>query len=195
MTERPIIFNTPMVQAILDGRKTITRRLVKQSNSATTTNFFKLDFNDVVVDNGYLKVKQREDDTRHRVFPKIEIGDILWVRETWGKYYDPVMPCCNIEHIVYKADNDLKDGKWYPSIHMHRSASRITLEITNIKVERLRDITEEDAIKEGINRGDCSEFNLMGVHRALFSKIWESIYGAESWQFNPWVWVIEFKKI
>ncbi|EJG2210103.1 TPA: hypothetical protein O4G03_003908 [Proteus mirabilis] len=202
MKEYPIIFNTEMVQAILAGRKTQTRRVVKN----------------VMPDNClWIKkpTKIRNGTTTHvldapkyNLCPLGKAGDRLWVRETWQgplvdceKAYDlfkDPTPYQKVENCVYKADgvavpeyidcdDNFRQG-WRPSIHMPRWASRITLEITNVRVERLQDISEQDAIAEGIT-------NISVLSKYIFSTLWESIYGFDSWSSNPWVWVIEFKKV
>ncbi|HCN43718.1 MULTISPECIES: ASCH domain-containing protein [Proteus] len=192
MKERGIIFNAEMVKAILDGRKTQTRRIVKN----------------VMLDNGiWLKkpTKTRSGTTthvldapKHNLCPLGKIGDRLYVREAFKA------GVCTESTIAYKATHkpsDLEEGwyeeiKWTPSIHMPRRYSRITLEITNIRVERLNDISNDDAKSEGCWYGRGG-----GVpDKALtpsdqFPTLWEEIYGDGSWSSNPWVWVIEFKRI
>lgn len=192
MKERGIIFNAEMVKAILDGRKTQTRRIVKN----------------VMLDNGiWLKkpTKTRSGTTthvldapKHNLCPLGKIGDRLYVREAFKA------GVCTESTIAYKATHkpsDLEEGwyeeiKWTPSIHMPRRYSRITLEITNIRVERLNDINNDDAKSEGCWYGRGG-----GVpDKALtpsdqFPTLWEEIYGDGSWSSNPWVWVIEFKRI
>ena len=167
MTERPILFNGPMVRAILDGRKTMTRRIVKAGT--------------------------RDD---WNACPYGVIGDRLWVRETWrcfgGREYEYQQ---HQPSIIYRADDGPthNEGGWRPSIFMPRWASRITLEITGVRVERLQDISEADAEAEG-----CT-----GDHRAdrdsdaaqEFRSLWNQINGKRaSWDSNPWVWVVEFRR-
>ncbi|WYW98746.1 hypothetical protein WMR86_17520 [Proteus vulgaris] len=192
MKERGIIFNAEMVRAILDGRKTQTRRIVKN----------------VIPDNGiWLKkpTKTRSGTTTHvldapkyNLCPLGKVGDRLYVREAFKA------GVCTESTIAYKATHkpsDLEEGwyeeiKWTPSIHMPRWASRITLEITDVRVERLNDISNDDAKSEGCWYGRGG-----GVpDKALtpsdqFPTLWEEIYGDGSWSSNPWVWVIEFKRI
>lgn len=206
MKERGIIFNAEMVRAILDERKTQTRRIVKN----------------VMPDNGiWLKkpTKTRSGTTthvldapKHNLCPLGKIGDHLWVRETFNGFWlnnseiqeikDGVSSA--LELCSYKAD--YPDGSksvegWTPSIHMPRWASRITLEITNIQVEKLQDISKQDAISEGAPQGHYSidiiskRFGFPDFSRSWFAQIWMDIYGEDSWSSNPWVWVIEFKRI
>lgn len=190
MNERPILFSTPMVKAILDGRKTMTRRVMKPQPE----------------EGAYLH--HYEDDgiafANPCVFHKYRyvVGDRLWVRETFH-IVPPNM-------IFYKTDpeNKAKTG-WKPSIFMPRCASRITLEITSIKVERLQDITEDDAIKEGIPDKYSSYSNeyqiwsesrkkYLSGHTAIkvFEQLWNSINGKKyPWAADPWVFAIEFKRV
>jgi hypothetical protein len=183
MIERPILFSTPMIQAILDGKKTMTRRVVK--------------FNDT----GRVKLRHKnwhiEDENVVLGCPYGQVGDSLWVRETFVKDAD--------HNIHYKADSipPWKDTKWKPSIFMPRWASRITLEITNIRVERLQEITEEDAIKEGMKPnkfengfGQIYPSGGKTPHKRAFAILWDSINGDKHpWASNPWVWCIEFQRI
>ncbi len=168
MKERPIIFSTPMVKAILEGRKTMTRRIIKNIKGATEK-----------YPKGFAKC------------PYGVVGDRLWVKETYFPNEGQV------PNIIYKADwNDRhKTGitftcQWKPSIFMPRIYSRITLETTNIRVERLQEITEEDAKKEGVMEGEDT-----GYYNEGFYRIWDKINGKDSWKENPYVWVIEFRRI
>ncbi|MCU8008453.1 hypothetical protein L5M11_13105 [Shewanella sp. SM87] len=186
MKQRPIIFNTEMVQAILDGRKTQTRRIVKPLKDK---NFgCNLSPNEIAgeVNNGDLQNCQFG-----------EVGDQLYVRETFQ------VGLCTKSTIAYKATHkpsDLEDGwyeviKWKPSIHMPRWAARIILEITDVRVERLKDISEEDAIAEGCDYPEIPEMGWKFKAAFNFKFLWKKIYGEQSLKSNPWVWVIEFKVI
>lgn len=195
MTERPILFSAPMVKEILEGRKTMTRRVVKKDIS---NQFDTGDSCDTV-----------------EICPYGSVGDRLWVKETWAveESLDAKPPrgfsawpvwfkannayCCNANGFPnhgFHSPNATK-GKWRPSIFMPRWASRITLEITGISVERLQDITEEDAMKEGIPMEiDCPECD---TARKKFKNLWDSINGkkpGKAWNANPWVWVVEFRR-
>lgn len=174
MTERPILFSAPMVRAILDGTKTQTRRVVK--NKPYTGEPAKC--------------------------PYGAAGDFLWIREKWQRLRD----AAGRQIVEYCAGPFLLDvethKRWHPSIHMPRWASRITLEVTGVRVERLQDISESDAIAEGIERNVFNDewsgygqfhgaaLTPKGSYRAL----WESINGPGSWDANPWVWVVEFTR-
>ncbi|EIX9112734.1 hypothetical protein [Klebsiella pneumoniae] len=234
MKERGMIFNGEMVRAILDGRKTQTRRIM---------------------------APQPADDIERCIFPNPEAigwkssrrhkhgsttahfchygkpGDRIWVRETWGVVshafsddglmidWVPDRPATAIHEIpfgngyysgyaIYAADGDFtwgdddgyEDGRscWKPSIHMPRAVSRILLEITDVRVERLNAISEEDARAEGIIDGgclNCGEPEPCGCANPepdatdAFAYLWQSIYGQENWNANPWVWVISFERV
>ncbi len=206
-----MIFNGEMVRAILDGRKTQTRRIMKVQPSDgfhPTHNGYDLDLNahwytpGVVDKNGYLQPAKKDvfgvaDENEGYTCPFGSVGDRIWVRETWNKYGGL---------LTYRADYDWIEDmkkemachesypKWHPSIHMPRLASRLTLEITGVRVERLRDLSEDDAKSEGIT--PPSGGVLPGwEYRINFRDLWMSIYGADNWEANPWVWVIEFKVV
>jgi hypothetical protein len=186
VSERPILFSGTMVRAILDGRKTQTRRVITRvvwANPTYDAQTF-MDINPV-----------------HRANPSGlcpygDPGDTLWVRETFAKRYadaqrDPA------DGIIYRADGGLAvEPRWTPAIHMPRWASRLTLRITAVRVQRVQDITAEDAHAEGILRGptfgDRDIFD-----RALFAKLWDSINAKRgySWDSNPWVWALTFERV
>ena len=182
--ERPILFSAPMVRAILEGRKTVTRREVKKPAA--------LDCLAAGFEPSFLALPGNAD-----LCPYGKPGDRLWVRETTGE------DCRgSISTTTYSADGAPSDLEWWysrrscPSIHMPRKACRILLEITAIRVERLQDITDEQAEAEGVDflraAPDLDE-TLTAAH--LFDCLWSSINGAESWNADPWVWVVEFKQV
>lgn len=193
--ERPISFSGPMVRAILDGRKTQTRRVIKTS------------LNLEIVPRGELV---RLCDYGHN-------GDRLWVRETWAteKRMDTQKPSfldySGDAPLWYKADYSpstravgdkwdyVERGKWRPSIFIPRWASRITLEITEVRVQRVQDISEEDAVAEGTPINDFLPINtarIAGVDtRTYFAELWNKINGKGAWESNPWVWAISFKVV
>lgn len=220
--ERPILMNSEMVRAILDGRKTQTRRIVKPIASHWAKGcYHRPDGRWIWVtgerpDNGQGEGVSLGNEPFKCPYGKP--GDRLWVRETWQGYrqtsyeYDeweamesPKDRHDNAYVPVYQADKKNFPEKWFPSIHMPHEYSRITLEITGMRVERLRDISEADSIAEGLRvfpfedsvayawkDGDfCGHASATGAYRAL----WESINGPGSWDANPWIWVIEFKCI
>jgi len=214
--ERPILFSAPMVRAILAGSKTQTRRIVKMP--ASWDCFVCADWG-----NGWWPYKS--DDGENPSFDNNEVplncpygivGDHLWVRETWSSDFSGHYP---FDRVWYAADDDRKhdierrDGvrgiyspesakhipfKWHPSIHMPRAASRIDLEVAGVRVERLQDISEEDAQAEGCLPLFIDGQGVLGAqpfYRYGFEKLWQSINGAESWDANPWVWVVEFRRV
>lgn len=215
MKERPILFNGPMVRAILDGRKTQTRRVVK-GIALDWLNEVRFTPEYVALPESYLS-------------PYGFAGDRLWVRETWRGVVEISAPGAPLEHgvaryvpdeqycrrIEYKATHPHDSEPYRPSIHMPRWASRITLEVTDVRVERLQSITAADAQREGIvewHSGEQKSYMLgpgdgIGIFgkpgswrpeataEAGFQTLWSSINGAASWEANPWVWVVEFKRV
>lgn len=184
MSVKPILFNTEMVQAILDGRKTCTRRVLKHPFE--------------VHPNGYI-TKPRGNERLCPYIPPYQSGDVLYVRETWckGSYENEK------EKYYYKADDNNFFCTWHPSIHMPKEAARIFLKVTNVRVERLQDITDDEAAAEGANFKDGKNVGFEEKMRRTsierFIEIWNSTikktdlerYG---WDANPWVWVIEFER-
>lgn len=234
MKTRPILFNGAMVRAILDGRKTQTRRIVKLPAFHEWGDGF----------DGQIMYSKDEKFGGFSVdelsCPIGRISDHLWVRETWGLnepspcMYDPIddrdLPESSYimasggqdvlaywkNRVVYRSSikgnhTDREVKKWRPSIHMPRWASRIQLEITGVRVERLNDISSEDSIAEGIERvggatsccpwrnyrkGHTGEMDMhCSAPARSYMTLWESINGAGSWNANPWVWVIEFRMV
>lgn len=218
MTERPILFSGPMVRALLDGSKTQTRRVIKDQTIGKDYSH-TLDDGRVHLEwlgtptcgSGVWDVPER---SMQIASPYGVIGDRLWVRESL-KFVDT--PTTRHDHAVYAADGVRVpreqgladwacDGMAFgfansvPSIHMPRWASRIMLEVTGVRVERLDDISEADARAEGVTiedrhmNGYCAGETRPPSIRA-FRDLWESINGDASWDANPWVWVVEFKRI
>ncbi|MDD3675822.1 hypothetical protein [Thauera propionica] len=193
MRERPILFSAPMVRAILDGRKTQTRRVVKDRHidAAPPACFFQW--------------------LRERC-PYGQPGDRLWVKETFfdtAPFRDAPLFESRATPIAYRADNEfIGCHKWRPSIHMPRRASRITLEINAVRVERLHEINAADAKSEGIEGqfegGPWRNYQRDGhwfpegkdtAPVLSYRTLWEKINGPGSWDANPWVWVIEVKRV
>lgn len=210
-----MIFNADMVRAILDGRKAQTRRIMKVQPSDgfhPTHNGYGLDLNahwytpGVVDKNGYLQPAKKDvfgvaDENEGYTCPFGAVGDRIWVRETFCAVHDHDEPS-GCSALLYAADGNGPYGKWTPSIHMPRCASRITLEITGVRVERLNSISQEDAQAEGMELtgwrptySDPDSGGEVWTPYDNFAQLWESIYGEGSWQANPWVWVIEFKVV
>lgn len=192
MTDRPILFSAPMVRAILEGRKTQTRRVIKpQPINPVDLNAFK--------GGGAFVDKSISGKDPLIKCPYGKAGDSLWVRETHALFGggSTVIYAANWkEDAVSRGMDNIPeevDWKWTPSIHMPRLASRITLEITSVRVERLQDISEQDALAEGMTFPEGMEHGSNPVD--AFRGLWQSINGPESWDANPWVWVIEFKRV
>ena len=191
MAIKPILFNTEMVRAILDGRKSCTKRLVKtrrkdacgfyvtKKADGTFSGIYEYDENESMFDNPLM--------------PPYQPGDILYIRETWSEGYEDGT-------YIYKADDKLADLPtfkesskliYHPSIHMPKEAARIWLKVTDVRVERLQDMTDDDAEAEG-----CFDYTSIALG---FPDVWDSTikksdidrYG---WDTNPWVWVIEFEQ-
>jgi len=192
MKERPILFSGKMVRAILDGRKTTTRRIVKPQPDRSFT---------------WTAHKQCEAEYK---CPYGQAGDRLWVRETWAglshnyesdswEQWEPSYLKESLDfpnQLIYRADGENELIKWTPSIHMLRWASRITLEITNVRVERLQEITEEDAINEGCGIQLLCPDDEYFKAKEHFCILWESINGKKyPWSSNPFVWVISFRRV
>jgi hypothetical protein len=193
LKERPILFSAPMVRALLAGTKTQTRRVCKPQPIADAR----------FVGGHYLPATKRNPGQEisveapyvHIACPYGQRGDRLWVRETWRRDIDKID---GARLVQYRADDaiveaprtyfDLPSAGWIPSIHMPRWASRITLEVTGVRVELLQEISEADAISEG-TPFPC------GGWVGGYQKLWESIHGPGSWEANPWVWVVEFKRV
>jgi hypothetical protein len=192
MKETPILFSGEMVRAILDGRKTQTRRICKPRFDGRTPCEH---FEPVVVNGQYYMMRHCNHGSECRPCPYGVVGDRLWVRETWAKCAGHT-DCGGIYFRADVADNiGAKVDRWRPSIYMPRHASRITLKITWVRVERLQEITEADAWAEGVTREAAGAEAPTG--RDCFEMLWDSInanrgYG---WAVNPWVWVVEFKRV
>lgn len=197
--EHPILMSGAMVRAVLDGSKTQTRRVVKQLDPAMGACTTGNDGLPMPVCWAY------GGPVLHCPYGKP--GDRIWVRETWycdhfevqkGPYLE--VPEAH-ELLVYRADNErpyeAEQPVWRPSIHMPRWASRVLLEIVSVRVERLNDCSDADARAEGTpgGHGVIPSYNYNATPSEHFCHLWESINGAGSWAANPWVWVIEFKRV
>lgn len=238
MIERPILFKGEMVRAILDGRKTQTRRIVKTGLEEFSTRDIGGGCTETIWSDSKRTISAGGGgDTRAHVLAKVcpygKRGDRLWVRETYA------IATGNGRYPVYRADAVEDDSgeregfwigdrfysyegtrRWFPSIHMPRWASRIMLEITDVRVQRLQEISEEDAVSEGMVRGEAgwasnkteadSEDHCLGTARFAFANLINSLHGGPKWNFaynegsdrpaplfdqNPWVWAISFKRI
>lgn len=234
MKERGMIFNGEMVRALLDGRKTQTRRIVKGTDSAVK---FCKEWN-INGEEVFVVLGEKDHTGMNPVLGAIScpfgaVGNRIWVREAFRVH----SRATDVATLVYKAsernswteqthrvpvavcNKPATPEKWTPSLHMPRWASRILLEITDVRVERLNAISEEDAQREGVHtevwdqtvvarnyaaRDEFFQFwsedmphyvEMNQLYRSSFRSLWESIYGSENWLANPWVWVIEFKRV
>ena len=187
MAIKPILFNTEMVRAILDGRKTCTRRLVRflPGENPQWTGYIR---------DGLMLYNGRNEPCIIKV--PYQPGDTLYVRETWCGL--PVNEAGHMRgHTIYyyKADGELRPkggrGTWHPSIHMPKEAARIWLKVTDVRVERLQDMTDDDAEAEG-----CFDYTstALGFFDVWDSTIKKSDLNCYGWDANPWVWVIEFER-
>ena len=205
MAIKPILFNTEMVRAILDGRKSCTRRINKDANDYVVPDmdFYDSDKRTYAVHNYADKEHTDKLSITERTCP-ICPGDILYVRETWHKYTKRVGKgenCHLAEFYGYKAsvaNSEDADEPWKPSIHMLKEAARIWLKVTDVRVERLQEITSEQICREGVEVEYPHVLN-GEEKRYAFSRLWDSTikksdldrYG---WNASPWVWVIEFER-
>lgn len=184
---KPILFNTEMVRAILDGRKTVTRRVVKPQPESRPTPMKKDScWPGCFAIQGTAKV----------IRPPYQPGDTLWVRETWAKSMAGTF--------MYQADDKaIMVERWRPSIHMPREAARLFLRVTGVRVERLKDIDGHGILKEGIDNGKSNP--AMGtrwenMQSMAFAELWDNTVKPEDratygWEAHPWVFVIEFERI
>ena len=221
MTDRPILFTGPMVRAILDGRKTQTRRLIKVGDTIEERD-------DGTLWPHYTTWAHGDDGSPWAPCPYGVPGDRLWARETW-RYHDWTedgLPwiryaaddarrlCANVtddwadrvsdawatlsDPGNYQIDGAARDRKWRPSIFLPRWASRLTLDVTEVRVERLHAITEEDAIAEGVGPAPfCKAGRPPGLeHVEAYEDLWDAINGKRApWASDPWVWVVEFTRV
>ena len=200
MSDRPIIFSAPMVNALLDGRKSMTRRVLKSQPPEWVTRMCHEGRN------GWIGSGDGHGTLMHVPYA---VGDRLWCREAWsGAYQFRNVPPSQRVSVATPDGPILRDDIWYwadgnpefgdyerprPSIHMPRWASRLTLTVTNVRVERLNSITEANAVAEGIEPGrrlSCGGMSHTAVD--IFCDIWTSIHGPEAWALNPWCAVLSF---
>lgn len=237
MKERPILFNTAMVKAILEGRKTQTRLVMRRQPDAVERFKHAEETTDTDAQYAILRCYNNPkgfkrcnsgwfaNATYKTPFTEFNVGDQLWIRETFcigtveeEDHYEGLpkplyvyQDGCPKQYPIYKEwclseGVSTDDVRWKPSIHMPRSAARIFLEITKIRIERLNQISSHEAVQEGllklpasgryvVNQGDQYFGAASSNPCEVFKWLWESIYGPNLWEMNPWVWVIEFKVI
>lgn len=209
MKERPILFSGPMVKAILEGRKTQTRRIVKHKLAVGPSQIRSVGNGPEIYGAGGVWLPLQ--------CPYGRPSDRLWVRETFstwhhGCHWYECTPAgrskVSCSNCFYRATHRFPDDdqRWVPSIFMPRWASRITLEVTSVRVERLNDISEDDAKAEGMHKFHGLELYghdpsgtpgpmVGGSAAEAFFHLWKSINGESSWDLNPWIWVVTFKRV
>ncbi len=218
MNTKPIIFSGPMVRAILDGRKTQTRRIFKVRGpmgvsypvTCPEESLIEL-YDNELRDDGTINYLSTGALSGPYECPYGKPGDLLWVRESWQalSFGDYLPTKDHVSDVRYMAtdkladlDKDTRGWPWRPSIHMPRWASRITLEITDVRVQRLQDISQKDADSEGVWETDfyqdaVEHASAVGcgtgfIPKQAFEHLWSSINGPDSWVSNPWVWAVTF---
>ena len=213
MTERPILFSAEMVRAILDGRKTQTRRAIKPQPPAEAESVLRqLYSQDAPKNDGawtWWAGKPQTPITKPLFCPYGAPGDTLWVRETWrvhksygvlnaarvyGAMGGDVAYC--VDYLATPRNEDFW-GRGRPSIHMPRWASRLTLEVKSVRVERLQDVSHQDCVAEGCagGHGSIPGYPYSATPREHFHHIWNHINGAGAWDDNPWVWALSFGRM
>lgn len=215
MTERGMIFNAEMVRAILDGRKTQTRRIMKLQPKPSKSRPGDFWFSSKKLESmvhvsdlapGNSPIADYHLFIQEHCCPLGAVGDRIWVREAFRVH----SLATDVATLVYKAsernswteqthrvpvavcNKPATPEKWTPSLHMPRWASRILLEITDVRVERLKSISDRDALREGCSTADMRSGDCVAD---VFARLWASIYGSDSWNANPWVWVISFERV
>lgn len=186
MRHIPMLFSTEMVRAILDGKKTQTRRMVKpqpddEGNIAATTN----------------RGEPVKLNVHERGLGPCAPGDVLWVRETWATVTKGVGFSAYDEYIYRLDYRGEAPDRWRPSIHMPKAAARIFLRVTDVRVGRVRDISREDMYAEGVpEEKTVGDTTGRAVYPLAFARLWDSLAkrDEDKWAANPWVWVIEFEK-
>ena len=211
---KPILFNTEMVRAILDGRKTVTRRVVKLPSyvKRQPNGLFTLFAEGTCYENQHIE------NMTDYLKPPYQVNDILYVRETWNHYiYDNLSTGLHKEGYFYKASPEMKNtlpnyvqyhwgDKWKPSIHMPKEAARIFLNVKDVRIERLQSMKLDDILNEGISilpEAFNDPDNAYWQARDAFSALWNNTLGRKGtpeyysncWKGNPYVWVIEFEKL
>lgn len=201
MSEKPILFNTEMVRAILEGRKTVTRRILKLPSyieqSKDNPDLYTLYAEGDAYPNQYME------NIIGYIRPPYKVGDVLYVRETWNGMRTGNVQVGYQTTYWYKADDNTEnpDNKWRPSIHMPKEAARIWLKVTDVRAERLKDMSCDDALSEGITPVIENNTGLPAYNPLLdFIELWESTINKQDlnkygWDANPWVWVIKFERI
>jgi len=230
MTEHPLLCRAPVVQSLLAGRQTQDRRPIKPQPARCINDWTQdAEVGEVVMYRGWphrlsaSRGRNKRDAgelTPTRIHPPWQVGDVLWVRETWGEdYVGSYLTSHGSQgqylngpkaEVVYKADGHVMTEvgtKWRPSIHMPRWACRILREVTGVRAERVQEISEEDARAEGMEDDEWLEYieyvgsvagnveHSMETLRDCFASLWNSLYGPDAWERNDWVWTTTFRRI
>ncbi|WP_286237941.1 hypothetical protein [Neptuniibacter halophilus] len=211
MNAKPILFSADMVRALLNGQKTQTRRIIKPQplphqewSGWVMESTSRKEIGCARWSSDGIGRTSLSDAVYAR--PPARAGDLLYVRETW-RQFDSADECDHMDFPcscptngapIFRATHDDGESAWKPSIHMPRWASRLTLRITSVRVERLQDISQKDAIAEGCDSSESAAANSTGWYEKpvrAFQRLWESTYSEDNWASNPWVWVVEFEVI
>lgn len=219
MGEKPILFNTQMVRAILNGSKTQTRRLIKRRYDNTVlemkTDKYGTRLIEIQKDEEGVTFGKHEDGSTWRKLrayiepkPAYKLGDVLYVRETWKQATGGTAGPGLFDTFLYKADEPqdttglMVEGRWHPSIHMPKEAARIWLRVTNVRLQRLQDITSEDVDAEGCKEWAYSAATgeLLPSAPTWFEILWDETVSEKDkkeygWDANPWVWAYTFERI
>lgn len=197
----PILFSAPMIRALLEGRKTQTRRIVKpQPFAPVHQNCVTNEWGQCWYDRDGATGEPLREVWKPLRSPYGKLGDLLWVREAFRPFTCTLSPGCMIEYNATRSDRS--DIKWRPSIHMPRWASRLTLELTEVRVQRLQEISEADAVAEGLIAETAPNghitYQIPGELCAqtpvrAYRLLWESINGEEAWERNDWIWALSFR--
>lgn len=213
-TERPILMSAPMVKAILAGRKTQTRRVIKpQPDDDGLWNDDDHPRSIQSTLTGWNGTVDSTGESKEFICRYGKVGDVLWVRESWNRVFErkrdgqrffkaPLNEPVKwwIEYAAWPFKHGEEPPKWKPSIHMPKKVARLWLKVTGVRVERVHDISEKDAIAEGIHFDEDSGYWFAGdvamaqTAVSCYRELWEEINGKDSWDSNPWVWVIEFER-
>jgi hypothetical protein len=200
MGDKPILFSAPMIRALLDGRKSMTRRVLKPQPQGIDQR--PLGFVGVPAKFAFTEVHPGGANFTSYIPVKYAPGDRVWVREAWqsnglnwGKRPRDMCPAMGPVHYAATDAGEWKPywGGWKPSIHMPRWASRLTLTVTDVRVQRLQDISESDAMAEGANPSDLRMYPELGTSRDWLRDLWNSLHGPDAWAANPWVVALTFE--
>jgi hypothetical protein len=205
-----IIFSTPMVQAVLEDRKNMTRRVAKVNNPEDWEAGNNCRASEYGAEVPCYITRKMATEERGIHYPKYDAGDILWVKETWGySWFAETDGEAPIQRYIFRADENSSVIRWRSSLFMPRAAARIFLRVTDVRVERVQEITDADAVREGFSGvpcehpfgryacEDCMNTGWLEPPTVGFMETWEKLNAKRGygWDTNPWVWVISFERI